>query len=146
MTRFSKITFSAAKGNCGPETGVKARTADWSRRWGRDRQSITDFANTLLAATDNKLKRNLHLDRFLQHRHSATRLRLLALVVCFSSSLLIFSSLRRFERRFETNTRPLPTEYSRRRAKSVRPKLKRWVRPLQSKRISARPVVTLLPH
>lgn len=69
----SKRTFSAAKDNCGPETGVKARTADWSRRWGRDRQSNTDFTNTRLAATDNMLKANLHLDRFLQHRHSATR-------------------------------------------------------------------------
>lgn len=57
------------------------------------RRRSTDFINTRLHISDNGVKMRRYLDRFLQHRHSASRLRLPVLVVSFYSFLSPLSSL-----------------------------------------------------
>lgn len=88
------------------------------------RRRSTGFINTRLHISDNGVKMRFYLDRFLQHRHSASRLRLSVLVVSFHSFLSPLSSLQSpAEASVEDLNlihRPLPAEHSRRIPKRVK--------------------------
>lgn len=70
------------------------------------RRRSTGFINTRLHISDNGMKMRFYLDRFLQHRHSASRLRLSCrqFSLLFLASFFPLVSCRSFGRRFEPNT------------------------------------------
>lgn len=103
---------------CGAFGGGRAHTADWNSHWGRDGEGSTGFKITRLPAHDNELWMCFYLDRFLQHRHSASRPRLSLLVVCFPSFLSALSLLQSpggaAAEDLNGTHRPLLAEHSRR--------------------------------
>lgn len=93
-TNNTDKTLRAASGGLrGLRRGKSSHTADRTSRRGQNGEDSAGFINTLLPAHDNEPKMCFYLDRFLQHRHSAWRLRLSVPVACFPSFLSALSLL-----------------------------------------------------